>query len=75
VKLKVDGRIAAVGKAPGSIPLLPGRKEASLPFVHVGVGHARGTPIGDCDYGMAFRGTLRSAMIHAIQLAVRNICG
>jgi hypothetical protein len=39
VTLEVGGNVVARGKAPGSIPLRPGRKEATLPFVHVGVGH------------------------------------
>ena len=58
VTLKVNGEVIAEDRAPGSIPLRPGRKEATLPFVHVGVGHGWGTPIGDCDYSVDFNGNM-----------------
>ena len=63
VTLGVGGKVVARGKAPGSIPLRPGRKEATLPFVHVGVGHTWGTPIGDCDYSAAFEGELTKVVL------------
>jgi hypothetical protein len=58
VTLKVNGELIAEGSASGSIPLRPGRKETSLPFVHVGAGHGWGTPIGDCDDSVDFNGNM-----------------
>ena len=63
VTLAAGGKVVARGKAPGSIPLRPGRKEATLPFVHVGVGHTWGTPIGDCDYSAEFEGELTQVVL------------
>ena len=58
VTLKVNGEVVAEGSAPGSIPARPGRPEATLPFLYVGVGHEWGTPIGDCDYRVDFNGNM-----------------
>lgn len=60
VVLKVNGQAVAHRQAPGFLPLRPGRQELLAPFIHVGVGHKWGKPIGNYDQRQDFVGTVEN---------------
>lgn len=61
--LAVNGSTVIDEKAPGALPVRPGRQELLAPNIHVGAGHKWGTPIGEYDHKADFTGIIKKVVL------------